>query len=183
MESSSSSGPTNVIILEGNIGTNKRQLLYKLKSKYPNYLVIGSPVVLFNKYRSYNPLTYHNKQASFDCQLYIIISLKLWYKKVFRNLHKYPVVVIVKCLEHPLVYNQVLAETGHLTCFEKEFLNDLFEQNVLNELNFPCPDGCFVISSDPATCLDTVKIRQNPHENHVTLDFGSHGQTFVKVSE
>ena len=103
------------------------------------------------------------------------MSLKLWYKKVFRNLHKYPVVGIVKCIvkcrEHPLVYNHVLAETGHLTCFVKEFLNDLFEQNVLNEINFPCPDGCFVISSYPATCLDTVKLRQNPHENHVTLDF------------
>ena len=69
------------------------------------------------------------------------------------------------------MYNEVLAETGHLTCFEKEFLNDLVEQIVLNEINFPCPDGCFVISSDPATCLDTVKLRQNPNEKHVTLDF------------
>ena len=107
MESSSSSGRTNVIILEGNIGTNKRQLLYKLKSKYPNYLVIGSPVVLFYIYHSYKPLTYHNKQASFACQLHIIMSLKLWYKKVFRNLHKHPVVVIDKCREHTLVYNKL----------------------------------------------------------------------------
>ena len=127
--------------------------------------------MLFNKYHSYNPLTYHNKQASFACQLHIIMSLKLWYKKVFRNLHKYPVVVIDKCREHTLVYNEVLAETGHHTCFEKEFLNDLVEQNVLNEINFPCPDGCFVNSSDLSTCLDTVKLCQNLNEKHVILDF------------
>ena len=94
------------------------------------------------------------------------VSLRTWYKKVFQNLHKYPVVVIENCRDSPLLYTEALMETGHLTSYEKEFYKDLFVLNYVNEINFPVADACFVLSSNPNTCLENIKLRARPGEDH-----------------
>ena len=165
------SNRTLVVILEGNLGSGKREFLYRLKMNHPNYLIVSSPITLFNKFQTYKPITYHSKNASFACQLHIIMSLRTWYKKVFQNLHKYPVVVIENCRDNALLYTEALMETGHLTSYEKEFYKDLFVLNYVNEINFPVADACFVLSSNPNTCLENIKLRARPGEDHVDLEF------------